>query len=61
MDSEMMHDPKGINATLSDYVHPLFLTILIDSKEFGPETGGIGKIISLAFYAYVEKTKYNTS
>ena len=45
MDSEMMHDPKGINATLSDYIHPLVLTILVDSMEFGPETSALGKIL----------------
>ena len=50
IDSETMHGPKGINATLSDYVHPLVLTILVDSKEFGPETSALGKIISVAFY-----------
>jgi hypothetical protein len=50
MDSETMHGPKGIKATLSDYVHPLVLTILVDSKEFGPETNAVGKIIPVAFY-----------
>jgi hypothetical protein len=50
MDSETMHSPKGIKATQSDYVHPLVLTILVDSKEFGPETSVVGKIISVAFY-----------
>ena len=50
MDSETMHGPKGINATLSDYIHTLVLTILVDSKEFGPETSALGKIISVAFY-----------